>query len=340
MLACSLAWLGTQLTALELSDIPFPLTRSEADETLSKDYTYALLTDGTIRRTWTLPDKKVFIDFDPNSDEALLIAVIYNKPVPKKQGIADAHTLGSDKMLPNASWDAPKDKASKDLISDTFGLTNAKRKKLQDKAMLFYESKSADKDSRITRVSLFSQLPHADRWTLAPVEPGEKKTAMGSNLGNSYIEDIYKDEARRQALPLRSATAAASAAAPAPETPSATVQSTRTAMGARSGRRTSSNLDASATGGEITVPGLAAKQQKKIRDRQEASTKMLSTLPAPPDWLKQVGIAHPEWWHYIALGAGALLLLFIIFRAMSKASQRAERQKKFAQVVSGKRGLR
>lgn len=197
--SCLICWAGA-LSALEISDVSFPLTRDKADRTLSKDYSYTLLSDGTIRRTWDLGDKKLFIDFDSNTNDAILIAITYDRPVAKKDGIADAHTLAKGNYSEDATWDAPKDSAARKLITDTYGLTNARRKKLNNKAVLFYEAN--DKGTRITRVSLFSRMPKTNRWELTELRPGGKVTAMGNNWNKEFIEAMYKDEAARQALSL------------------------------------------------------------------------------------------------------------------------------------------
>ena len=150
--------------ALELSDLHIPMTRDEADTSLSKDYETAVLEDGSIRRTWKLGDKTVFIDFNSVTQEAALIAVIYDHAVPRKQGITDAQTISAGKYDKQAKWTAPKDDEARDMVRDTFGLENALRKKMNDKSMLFVETDAKRKN--IVRVSLFSRMPSTNRWTL------------------------------------------------------------------------------------------------------------------------------------------------------------------------------
>ena len=111
-----------QAAALELSDIHMPMKRDDADATLSKDYTYVVLADGSVRRTWKLDGKQVIIDFDTVSNDAILVAVVYDQPIAKKKGIEDAHTLAAGKYKENASWDAPKDRDAKNLVENTCGL--------------------------------------------------------------------------------------------------------------------------------------------------------------------------------------------------------------------------
>lgn len=376
MLAGCVAWLGGQLSALEVSDLTYPITRAQADTTLDKDYTYSMMADGSIRRTWSSDTKTIFIDFDTNTNEAVLIAIIYKKPVDKKEGIADAHTLAKGLYSENAKWDAPKDKTSRELISDVFGLRNAKRKKLTDKAMLFFETN--DKGTKVERVSLFANLPKTNRWKLDVVTPGSKQTAMGTSWSNDFVESMYKDEAQRQQIPL--ATAATPAADTPEQTPANTAEDTTTAADTtssttptptgttatttvptpttptaeqprRTGRRTAmgtrlGGTDSSSSSTPVnTSPGVSSRPstatqpqeiRKVIREHQEAKTIAVSTLPPAPDFLKDFGVENPEWWHYIVLGIIALILLFIIFRAISKARQRAVQQKKFTQVLGGR----
>ena len=54
---------------------------------------------------------------------------------------------------------------------------------------------------------------------------------------------------------------------------------------------------------------------------------------APPDWLKKVGIEQPEWWHYIALGIGGLVLLLAIISSIAKSSSRAKQRKQYKKIV-------
>ena len=62
--------------ALELSDLRLPLTRTKAD-TFTKDYDYVVLSDYAVRRTWRLDGRKIAIDFENKTDEAICITVTY-----------------------------------------------------------------------------------------------------------------------------------------------------------------------------------------------------------------------------------------------------------------------
>ena len=62
-LAC-LAILVPAGKAVQLSDLSPTLTRTEADDNLTKDYAYRVLSDLSVRRIWNLDDnRKLSIDF-------------------------------------------------------------------------------------------------------------------------------------------------------------------------------------------------------------------------------------------------------------------------------------
>ena len=187
--------------AIELSQLHMPMTRDEADVTLSKDYESSVMYDGTIRRTWKQDGMTVFVDFNSETQEAVLIAVIYDKPVPRKKGIADAHAIAAGKFSKEAKWDPPKDADARQMVHDVFGLENALRKKLKDKSMLFVETDESRK--RIVRVSLFSRMPSTNRWTLKPISRDAQSTAMGENWTPQHLAALYKDEERRRTLSLK-----------------------------------------------------------------------------------------------------------------------------------------
>lgn len=340
--------LCSTLAALEIGDIPYPLTRDQADAISDKSYSYSLLADGTIRRTWQDDKKTIVIDFNSSTGEALLIGVTYKKPVSKKDGIADAHALGKDKVADGSSWDLPKDKAAKQLITDTFGLNNARRKKLTDKAMIFYETN--DKGTKVVRVSLFANMPHNNRWTLEAIHPGSSRNAMGANWTNEFIEGIYSDEARRQsgvsgeaqkpnpvdrktAMGTRAGSDTPKAAADPKPRPAA---GRRTAMGSRGGVAAGADESPAPT----KAPATPVTTKKLVSEGREAQTTYVDTLPPAPAFLKTFGVENPQWWHYIALGILALLVIFMILRSIAKAKRNADQQKQFAKIVAGKKRRR
>ena len=85
MMSLVAAVLSCNAEALELKDLHLPMTRDEADGSLTKDYKYTILSDSTVRRTWKLKGRTVHVDFKLNKQgQALCIAVEYAKPVNRK----------------------------------------------------------------------------------------------------------------------------------------------------------------------------------------------------------------------------------------------------------------
>lgn len=331
---CMLAALSWNANALELSDLHIPMTRSEADDTLSKDYNFTLLADGSIRRTWQLEGKKVIIDFSSATDEAILIAVVYDKPVAKKEGIKDAHTIAEGQYKKDATWDAPKNKEARESLIENYGLTNAMRKKLEGKAMLFYETN--DKKTKITRVSAFTYMPRSNRWILPELKEGDDSTAMSTQWSPDQVRSMFEDEERRKATP----TVSDRAAAAANSTPSVSVGARRvvkkTAMGTTvsyTDADKSSDADASAPTETSVTPAGEEKVVVKLDKGRRASSN-LSFLAEPPMWLKSVGIEEPTWWHYIGIGIIALLLLIFIIRSVSQSSRASKQRQNFAKVIA------
>lgn len=331
---CVLATLCAGVFGIEPADIHMPLTRDEADRTLSKDYEYAVLEDGTVRRTWQLSDKSIFIDFDTATNEAIMVAIVYKQPVAKKIGLEDANALADNKYKKGAKWEAPKDRAAKERVEREWGMKNAKRKKLEGDASIYYEA--SGKKDHISRVSLHARNPHKNRWILQTTSGEGRRTALGNQTGSSSIKALYSDEARRKAIPLaENAPTAEEDTAPEStvkvNTPTVTITH-KTPVAPKA-----------ATPSPVTVtPPQPVENTATPQPRQpqpvaskSAAERTESALPPPPDWLKQFGVEEPTWGHYIGLGIVALLLLIFILRAIIGSANKAAQRKKYEKILSG-----
>lgn len=335
--------------ALELSDLHLPMTRDDADTSLSKDYESSLLWDGSVRRTWKLDNRTVFMDFNTATNEGVLIAIEYDKPVTLKVGKADADAISSGKLDKTLKWAPPKDNEARVMVREVYGLENAMCMRLSDKSRLFYETDQTKK--KIVRVSLFLRTPSTNRWILQQVSPTDTQTAMGNQMTPQHIKDMYADEERRRSIPLKS-TSTSTPSSPqiaqgGTDTPSRTTitiqrpgQKTKPTQSQsssdNSGRRqTPSRHTAMGTtgsaGGENSTD--AEKVKIKMDEGQEESREMVF-LVDPPDWLKKIGIEHPTWWHYISIAVVLLLLLIMIIRAISRAHASATHRKNFNAVLN------
>ena len=94
LITLSLLVLVAPAMALKVSDINPRLTRAEADRTLSKDYTYTILEDMTVRRSWVLAsNKRLSVDFNPQNDQLLMVMLEYGTGTDQQKAAADVRKI-------------------------------------------------------------------------------------------------------------------------------------------------------------------------------------------------------------------------------------------------------
>jgi len=177
--------------ALEVGDLHLPLTRSDADKTLTKDYHFEVLTDGTVRRIWRTANRTIAVDFDPVNDAAICITITYAKPVSRKTAEADADAMSPDT---EAKW-----KKTKAAAVEKVGIpVGSSIKEFEDNSMMFLEAASAKK--KYSAVSYHAKAPRKNRKELEPVAD-DQRTAMGSTSMAGNIKFLIKDEENRRSMP-------------------------------------------------------------------------------------------------------------------------------------------
>lgn len=304
--ACLLAsWAG----ALEISDLHLPLTRTEADDTLSKDYTYQILQDATIRRIWNHDDKTITIDFDPLTNEAICIVVSYKSAVPRKKGMADAKLMCQGKAE-GARWLNTKSEAAR-----KFGMKNSKVLPLTDGTFLFQEAEDGGK--KFTRLSLFAKAPKGNRWELPTLEM-DNRTALGNAVQNDNIKELFRDEERRlasggPAVASRDTATVESVAAPAPKP-------VVSALGSTPGAK--KTVEKTPVNAPKEVAGLAHVAAEEPDDAEKKAPSLMASL----------GFEQPGPLQY-GIGGGILLLLILLIAVKVSANKRkTRRQAQFASV--------
>lgn len=174
---------------LELSQIRKTITRSEADKTLDGDYTYKVLEDGSVRRTWKLADgKTLLLDFDTANDRLICASLLYDAPVSTEIATTDAGILG---RISDFKWGKLND-----AKVEPFGFKHAYSCKLEGGGYIFREESEKGKNVRVT---LYASTPSKNRKKLEEASLGPRKTAMGSSSGASNVAGIIRDEAARHA---------------------------------------------------------------------------------------------------------------------------------------------
>ncbi len=193
--------------ALELSELSLPLTRAQADKALSRDYSFRVLKDMTVRRSWALKNRTVSVDFAPaDGDKALLIFIDYTRPVSREESHADATQLIGTAP---SQWQSVNPKRALRL-----GMEAAEGFKLAGDRYCFRE---VDESGNVLRLAYYAGVPSkVVRWELADDAREAAKTALGSRAAVGASEFLWKDEEHRRGVSASaSADTLASAAAAA-----------------------------------------------------------------------------------------------------------------------------
>ena len=181
---------------LELKELQLPMTRDEADSSLSKDYDYTILSDSTIRRTWKLKGRKVHVDFKLNRQgQALCIAVEYSKPASQK-------TVHNDIKAVTGGKSSYKKLGKPKKNTNTYGMEHALGAKVKSsdgksEGWIFVEHTGADR-KKCTRFVYYSSKPSRDRMSLSAAQEDGGYTAMGSAGANIDLSALRADEEARR----------------------------------------------------------------------------------------------------------------------------------------------
>ena len=183
------AALAAPLGAVQLSDLNPAMTRNQADDELTKDYAYRILSDLTVRRIWNLDaNRKLSVDFDPKKDKLLYVLVEYKKPVAVKDGMEDAAAMTHAEKVKWKKLDVKK--------AVKYAVENARVSKVGD-AYLFLECNSSGK---CVRVAMYTDAPKENRRHLNALVMGSSgATALGNNARADAGRELKADEAARQA---------------------------------------------------------------------------------------------------------------------------------------------
>ncbi len=190
--------------ALELNELSLPLTRSQADAAFSKDYSFRVLEDLTVRRSWKLENRKVSIDFSPKEeDKALLIFIDYTRPVSPELASEDAEQMMGASI---AKWSPVNPQRAAKL-----GMAVAEGVKQEGGRFCFRE---LDAQGRVVRLAYYASVPKSVRWNLADDARESGRTAMGSRTVGGSSEFLWKDEERRRGVKVGKAASSSSPDAP------------------------------------------------------------------------------------------------------------------------------
>ena len=185
ILTC-LTLLSPAATAIQLSDLSPTLNRTEADENLTKDYAYRILSDLSVRRIWNLDDnRKLTIDFEGKTGNLICIVVDYRTPVSLNDADKDAADIGK---FEEATWRKfSSDRAAK------YYMDRARAMKF-DSGYMFEELSGSNKCLRLT---FYPKAPKENRRLISEGSASNSVTAMGSTTGGNAVKALLEDEETR-----------------------------------------------------------------------------------------------------------------------------------------------
>ena len=172
--------------AVQLSDLSPSLDRQAADDNLTKDYAYRVLSDLSVRRIWNLDDnRKLTVDFDGKTGKLICIVVDYRKPVSLDEADKDAADIGK---FEEAAWRKfSADKAAK------YYMGRARAMKFEE-GYMFEELSGANKCLRLT---FYRNVPKENRRHLSEGSTSGGSSAMGNTLSGSAVKKLLEDEETR-----------------------------------------------------------------------------------------------------------------------------------------------
>lgn len=179
--------------ALQLSEIKPTLTRTQADQTLSKDYSFSVLEDFTVRRTWVIAgNKRVSVDFNPQNEKLLMVMLEYGSGVDPQKAAADVRRITNGGKTKWKKMD--KKKAEK---------YNVPANSHNAKSGSCYAFMEMSKTNKCLKVTIYPSLPDSNRSLLDEADTTHGgETALGNRAGSSIGKVIAEQEARRRQTPL------------------------------------------------------------------------------------------------------------------------------------------
>lgn len=191
--------------ALQLDEITPTLTRTQADQTLSKDYSFTILDDFTVRRTWVIPgNKRVSVDFNPQNEELLMVMLEYGSGVEPQKAAADVRRITNGGKTKWKKMDKKK--------AEKYGVPVNSHNAKSGSCYAFMEMSKANK---CKKVMIYPTLPDSNRSLLGEADTTSGgETALGNRAGSSIGKVIAEQEARRLNTPLASEAPSSDGAKP------------------------------------------------------------------------------------------------------------------------------
>lgn len=296
--------------AVQLSDLSPTLDRNSADENLSKDYAYRVLSDLSVRRIWNLDDnRKLTIDFDAKTGKLICIVVDYRKPVSLEEADQDAADIGK---FEEAAWRKfSADKAAK------YHMNRARAMKFKE-GYMFEELNGANKCSRLT---FYTKVPKENRRHLSEGSTANGSSAMGNTLSGSAVKKLLEDEEKRLYTPNKTDKPATPKKAPKPvvieEEPEEEIEEAPE-------EEIEEIIEEPKETGKVVQGPVKVKPIKTVKQKGDRKSDFENLLA-------KLGLDGLTTVHWVLIGVG-LVVLITILSALGKGSDRRKLEKRAAQL--------
>lgn len=286
---------GGPAVGLEMEVLSPTMTRQEADDYLTKDYTYRVLEDGSVRRTWS-PDEnsRLMLDFDPKKGTLLSMFMEYRKPIAEEEAMKTLQVMtGKDKI----SWaKMPEDKMGK------IGVVGARAVKI-GKGFAFFETTASGKCRRIT---VYPHAPKESRLLLREIGVSDAgQSGFDNSKAVADCRKLMEEEEKIFFTPNKAELAKAAAAARKRQA-DAGEESTSIAV---------NTVQEEEPEPEVTEEPVAQEQDVATEEKPVAKTKKKKKA-REKSFLEKMGLGDMTESQLMTYGAVALVLLIIIVVAV------------------------
>lgn len=318
----SLTLLTPAATAVQLSDLSPTLTRNEADDNLTKDYAYRILSDLSVRRIWNLDDnRKLTIDFEGKSGNLICIVVDYRTPVTLEEADKDAADIG---QFEEATWRKfDEKKAAKYFM----GRSRAMK---FDSGYMFQELSGSNKCMRLT---FYPKAPSENRRHISEGSTISGSSAMGSTMSGSAVKKLLEDEEKRLYTPNKTDEAKKAKKKPKPvviETPDEPEEDEPVIEEQEDSDAivtAEPEVDeASSQTGKVVKAPVKIKPIKKVKQKGDRSSDA-------NNFLAKLGLDGLKTIHWILIGVGLVVLITII-SAVGRSNERRKIEQRAARLRS------
>lgn len=310
--------LTSAASAVQLSDLSPTMDRNYADDNLTKDYAYRVLSDLSVRRIWNLDEnRKLTIDFDGKTGKLICIVVDYRVAVDIDDADRDAADIGK---FEEAGWRKfSADKAAK------YYMNRSRAMKFKE-GYMFQELTGAN---QVQRLTFYTKQPRENRRHISEGSLTSSSSAMGNSLGGSAVKTLLKDEEKRLFTPNK--TDKKPEPTEEPEDEPELIEEPEAVEEPELVEEPEVIEEPKETGKVVKAP-VKVKPIKKVKPKGDRSSDFQK-------FLAKLGLDKLEAIHWILIGVGLVILISVI-GAVSRSNERRKMEQRAERLRNGGPDLR